>query len=165
MPSALPRVGFASSARFGGKPPAKVTCSFETAATALRPAPHRHLRVEWVAPTWWRHAFIGLSDVPTGWFAFSDDMDGLRQGNLTTCRTMRCCAGHRVLPLTRIPDPSGCHDSFATTTTRCCAASSNGFGFDYEFQADRLVQDGRFRWAPGAACWSTNLHQSWRGFF
>ncbi len=45
-----------------------------------------------------------------------------------------------------VPNPfGGNYESLATTTTRCCAASSTRFGFDYEFaSATDYYKSGRF---------------------
>ncbi|MDP7242069.1 MAG: lysine--tRNA ligase, partial [Rhodospirillales bacterium] len=57
-----------------------------------------------------RNAFAALSDLPTRFFAFSDDMDGLRKvpDNVPNRDKM---AEHLGKPLTAVPDPFGTHES------------------------------------------------------
>ncbi|MDZ7587890.1 MAG: lysine--tRNA ligase [Parasphingorhabdus sp.] len=64
--------------------------------------------------------------------AFSDDMDGLRKvpDNVPQPEML---AAHLGKPLTAIPDPFGCHDSFAAHNNAMLRAFLDRFGFDYEF--------------------------------
>jgi len=94
-----------------------------------------------------RHAFRVLTDdkVKTRLIAFSDDMDGLRKvpDNIPNKEMV---AQHLGKPLTKVPDPFGTYESFATSSdsstsscrrppatpraastklcSRCCRASS-----------------------------------------
>ena len=79
-----------------------------------------------------RHAFEVMTGLPTKLFAFSDDMDGLRKvpGNIPN---QDMVAEHLGLPLTRIPDPFGTHDSFGAHNNARLQAFLDSFGFDYTF--------------------------------
>ncbi len=81
-----------------------------------------------------RHAFAAMSDIPTRLFAFSDDMDGLRKvpGNLPNQAML---AEHLGMPLTRVPDPFGTHESFGAHNNARLRAFLDEFGFDYEFKS------------------------------
>ena len=69
---------------------------------------------------------------PTRLVAFSDDMDGLRKvpDNIENSAVLEANL-HR--PLTRSPDPFGCHESFAHHNNAMLRAFLDRFGFDYEF--------------------------------
>jgi len=130
-------------ARLGGKPPAKGHVLFET-GYGPSGLPHIGTFGEVVRTTMVRHAFQRLSDVPTRLFAFSDDMDGLRKvpDNVPNQEMLR---GHLGLPLTVIPDPFGCHDSFGHHNNAMLRGFLDGFGFDYEFQSStEWYKSGRF---------------------
>jgi lysyl-tRNA synthetase class 1 len=81
-----------------------------------------------------RHAFEVLTcgRVPTRLICFSDDMDGLRRvaPNLPRQEMLAASVG---LPLSRVPDPFGTHDSFAAHNNAQLRAFLDAFGFDYEF--------------------------------
>jgi lysyl-tRNA synthetase class 1 len=79
-----------------------------------------------------RHAFATLSDVPTRLICFSDDMDGLRKvpDNIPNPEHMEPFLG---LPLTRVPDPFGTHQSFGHHNNARLRGFLDAFGFDYEF--------------------------------
>jgi lysyl-tRNA synthetase class 1 len=79
-----------------------------------------------------RHAFATLSDVPSRLICFSDDMDGLRKvpDNIPNPERMEPYLG---LPLTRIPDPFGTHESFGHHNNARLCGFLDAFGFDYEF--------------------------------
>ena len=129
--------------RLGGKPPAKGHVLFET-GYGPSGLPHIGTFGEVVRTTMVRHAFRRLSDVPTRLFAFSDDMDGLRKvpDNVPNQEMLR---GHLGLPLTVIPDPFGCHDSFGHHNNAMLRGFLDGFGFDYEFQSSTdWYKSGRF---------------------
>ncbi len=83
-----------------------------------------------------RHAFRVLTKdaVPTRLIAFSDDMDGLRKvpDNVPN-REMLAQALN--LPLTRVPDPFGTHDSFGAHNNAELRRFLDAFGFDYEFRS------------------------------
>ncbi len=79
-----------------------------------------------------RHAFSLLSEVPSRILCFSDDMDGMRKvpGNLPNQELM---AAHIDLPLTKVPDPYGTHESFGHHNNARLQAFLDDFGFEYEF--------------------------------
>jgi lysyl-tRNA synthetase class 1 len=94
--------------------------------------PHIGTFNEVLRTTMVRKAFHALSDIPTKLIAFSDDMDGLRKvpDNVPNQDMLR---EHLGKPLTRIPDPFGCHESFAHHNNATLREFLDGFGFDYEF--------------------------------
>lgn len=81
-----------------------------------------------------RQAFQLLSDTPTKLIAFSDDMDGFRKvpSNLPNQDML---AQHLGLPLSKVPDPFGSHESFAHHNNARLCDFLDGFGFDYEFKS------------------------------
>ncbi|MET0257842.1 MAG: lysine--tRNA ligase [Methylobacterium sp.] len=83
-----------------------------------------------------RHAFRVLTNdsVPTRLIAFSDDMDGLRKVP-TNVPNQDLLAGALNLPLTRVPDPFGTHDSFGAHNNAELRRFLDAFGFDYEFRS------------------------------
>jgi len=94
--------------------------------------PHIGTFNEVLRTTMVRNAFRALSDVPTRLIEFSDDMDGLRKvpDNVPNGAML---AEHLGKPLSRIPDPFGCHDSFAAHNNAMLRDFLDRFGFDYEF--------------------------------
>ncbi|MBL4800917.1 MAG: lysine--tRNA ligase [Emcibacter sp.] len=96
--------------------------------------PHIGTFGEVVRTTMVRQAFQVLSDTPTKLIAFSDDMDGFRKvpGNLPNQDML---AKHLGLPLTKVPDPFGTHESFAHHNNARLCNFLDGFGFDYEFKS------------------------------
>src|SRR5579872_5504612 len=97
-------------ARIGNKVPAKGYVLFET-GYGPSGLPHIGTFGEVVRTTMVRQAFRRMSDLPTRLFAFSDDMDGLRNvpDNIPNPDMLRKYLGK---PLTRIPDPFGKYESF-----------------------------------------------------
>src|SRR6266481_6265176 len=81
-----------------------------------------------------RRAFQALSDLPTRLFAFSDDMDGLRKVP-SNVPGQDMLEGHLNKPLTAIPDPFGCHDSFGAHNNAALRHFLDQYGFDYEFKS------------------------------
>ncbi len=83
-----------------------------------------------------RHAFRVLTNdaVPTRLIAFSDDMDGLRKvpDNVPNREMLRDALN---LPLTKVPDPFGTHDSFGAHNNAELRRFLDAFGFDYEFRS------------------------------
>ncbi|NWG45932.1 MAG: lysine--tRNA ligase [Alphaproteobacteria bacterium] len=82
-----------------------------------------------------RHAFECLAPgVKTHLIAFSDDMDGLRKvpSNLPNQEML---TAHLGLPLSRVPDPFGTHESFAAHNNARLCAFLDQFGFAYEFRS------------------------------
>ncbi len=91
-----------------------------------------------------RHAFEAMSDIPTRLIAFSDDMDGLRKvpDNVPNGDMLR---EHLGKPLAKIPDPFGCHESFAHHNNAMLRQFLDAYGFDYEFlSATDCYGSGRF---------------------
>ncbi|MEO0693480.1 MAG: lysine--tRNA ligase, partial [Pseudomonadota bacterium] len=91
-----------------------------------------------------RRAFEVISDIPTKLICFSDDMDGLRKvpGNVPNQEAM---AEDLHLPLTRVRDPFGTHDSFGAHNNARLNAFLDQFGFEYEFASSTAYyRAGRF---------------------
>ncbi|PCI45749.1 MAG: lysine--tRNA ligase [Alphaproteobacteria bacterium] len=96
--------------------------------------PHIGTFGEVVRTTMVRQAFQRLSDTPTKLIAFSDDMDGLRKVP-TNLPNQDMLAEYIGMPLTKVPDPFGTHESFAHHNNARLCAFLDGFGFDYEFKS------------------------------
>lgn len=91
-----------------------------------------------------RHAFGIISDIPTRLLCFSDDMDGLRKvpGNLPRQEELKLDLN---LPLTKVRDPFGTHNSFAEHNNARLCAFLDQFGFDYEFASStEYYTSGKF---------------------
>ena len=94
--------------------------------------PHIGTFNEVLRTTMVRHAYEELTGAPTRLLAFSDDMDGLRKVPDNVPQQAMLTA-HLGLPLTKIPDPFGTHDSFAAHNNARLRSFLDRFGFDYEF--------------------------------
>ncbi len=83
-----------------------------------------------------RRAFIALTGgtIPTRLIAFSDDMDGLRKVP-TNVPNQEQLARKLNLPLTKVPDPFGTHESFGHHNNARLCAFLDAFGFEYEFRS------------------------------
>ena len=81
-----------------------------------------------------RRAFMALSDIPTRLFAFSDDMDGMRAVPDNVPQQDMLMA-HLGKPLTSVPDPFGCCESFGHHNNAKLREFLDAFGFEYEFQS------------------------------
>ena len=95
--------------------------------------PHIGTFQEVLRTTLVRRAYEVLSGgAPTRLVAFSDDMDGLRKvpDNIENSAVLEANL-HK--PLSRIPDPAGCHESFAHHNNAMLRAFLDRFAFDYEF--------------------------------
>ena len=106
--------------------------------------PHIGTFGEVARTTWVRHAFTELTGLRSRLLAFSDDMDALRKvpDNVPNGEMLRA---HLGLPLSRIPDPFGTHDSFGAHNNARLRAFLDGFGFDYEFLSSTdCYRAGRF---------------------
>ncbi|MEM9009771.1 MAG: lysine--tRNA ligase [Pseudomonadota bacterium] len=91
-----------------------------------------------------RHAFETLSDIPTRLICFSDDMDGLRKVP-TNVPNREGLAEDLHLPLTRVRDPFGTHESFGAHNNARLCAFLDDFGFEYEFASStEYYRSGRF---------------------
>ena len=79
-----------------------------------------------------RNAFELITGEKTKIVCFSDDMDGFRKvpENLPNQEML---SKHLGLPLTKVPDPFGTHDSFAHHNNSRLINFLDNFGFDYEF--------------------------------
>ncbi|WP_344695506.1 lysine--tRNA ligase [Sphingomonas rosea] len=106
--------------------------------------PHIGTFTEVLRTTWVRRAYEALTGAPTRLIAFSDDMDGLRKvpDNVPNGEVLAAALGK---PLTKVPDPFGCHDSFAHHNNALLRQFLDRFGFDYEFMsATDAYTSGRF---------------------
>jgi lysyl-tRNA synthetase class 1 len=106
--------------------------------------PHIGTFGEVARTSWVRHAYTVLTGKPSRLLAFSDDMDGLRKvpDNVPNRDMLRQYLG---LPLTRIPDPFGTHESFGHHNNARLRGFLDGFGFQYEFgSASDYYASGRF---------------------
>lgn len=91
-----------------------------------------------------RRAFEVLSDIPTKLICFSDDMDGLRKVP-TNVPNQEMVTEDLHLPLTKVRDPFGTHDSFGAHNNARLRAFLDGFGFEYEFASStEYYTSGRF---------------------
>jgi lysyl-tRNA synthetase class 1 len=106
--------------------------------------PHIGTFGEVARTTWVRNAYTALTGRASRLLAFSDDMDALRKvpDNVPNGEMLRA---HLGLPLSRIPDPFGTHDSFGAHNNARLRAFLDGFGFDYEFASSTdYYSAGRF---------------------
>ena len=106
--------------------------------------PHIGTFNEVLRTTMVRHAYAALTGAPTRLVAFSDDMDGLRKvpDNVPDGEMLM---RHLGQPLSRIPDPFGCHASFAHHNNALLRAFLDRFGFDYEFvSSTQMYESGGF---------------------
>lgn len=108
--------------------------------------PHIGTFGEVVRTTMVMDAFRALTDgkVPMTMICVSDDLDGMRKvpGNVPNQDAL---AEHLGKPLTDVPDPFGCHDSFAGHNNAMLREFLDGFGFTYEFKsATELYKAGAY---------------------
>ena len=106
--------------------------------------PHIGTFGEVARTSWVRHAFGVLTGRPSRLIAFSDDMDGLRKvpDNVPNRELLGQFLG---IPLTRVPDPFGTHDSFGAHNNAQLRSFLDSFGFDYEFASSTdYYAAGRF---------------------
>jgi lysyl-tRNA synthetase class 1 len=130
-------------ARYADAPPEKGYVLFET-GYGPSGLPHIGTFGEVVRTTMVRQAFRRMSDLPTRLFTFSDDMDGLRKvpDNVPNQDMLQ---EHLGKPLTSVPDPFGCHESFGHHNNAMLRGFLDDFGFEYEFQsATECYKSGRF---------------------
>ena len=121
----------------------KTTALFET-GYGPSGLPHIGTFGEVARTTWVRRAFSELTGLPSRLLAFSDDMDGLRKvpDNVPNREMLQ---GFLNMPLTRVPDPFGTHESFGAHNNARLRAFLDGFGFDYEFASStEYYASGRF---------------------
>jgi lysyl-tRNA synthetase class 1 len=129
--------------RYEAAPPDRGYVLFET-GYGPSGLPHIGTFGEVMRTTMVRRAFGLISDIPTRLLCFSDDMDGLRKvpSNVPNQEAMRADLG---LPLTRVRDPFGEHESFGHHNNARLRAFLDGFGFEYEFaSATEYYASGRF---------------------
>jgi lysyl-tRNA synthetase class 1 len=119
--------------RLGGKTPEKGYALFET-GYGPSGLPHIGTFGEVARTTMVRRAFMALSDIPTRLFAFSDDMDGMRAvpDNIPQPEML---TEHLGKPLTSVPDPFGCCESFGHHNNAKLREFLDTFGFEYEFHS------------------------------
>ncbi len=129
--------------RYETVPPEKGNVLFET-GYGPSGLPHIGTFGEVARTTMVRRAFEVISDIPTRLICFSDDMDGLRKvpGNVPNQAQM---AEDLNLPLTKVRDPFGTHDSFGAHNNARLRAFLDGYGFEYEFiSSTEYYREGRF---------------------
>lgn len=91
-----------------------------------------------------RHAFEQLTGRQTKLICFSDDMDGMRKVP-PTVPDPKALEPYLEVPLSRVPDPFGTHESFAAHNNARLQDFLDQFGFDYTFQsAAAAYTDGMF---------------------
>lgn len=130
-------------ARYKDKKPEKGYVLFET-GYGPSGLPHIGTFGEVVRTTFVRHAFQQMSDIPTKLYCFSDDMDGMRKvpENVPEQEMLK---QHLGKPLTAVPDPFGCHESFGHHNNAMLRGFLDSFGFEYEFQSSTdWYRSGRF---------------------
>lgn len=106
--------------------------------------PHIGTFGEVVRTTMVRKAFQVISDIPTRLLCVSDDMDGMRKVPdviPNPCEYKKYIG----LPLTKIPDPFGTHESYGHHMNARLRSFLDRFGFEYEFaSATEYYQSGKF---------------------
>ena len=106
--------------------------------------PHIGTFGEVARTTWVRNAFTTLTGQSSKLIAFSDDMDGLRKApdNVPNPEKLEEFIG---IPLCRIPDPFGTHESFSAHNNAMLREFLDSFGFEYEFaSASEYYPSGKF---------------------
>lgn len=100
--------------------------------------PHIGTFGEVARTTWVRNAFTKLTGMPSRLIAFSDDMDGLRKApdNVPNADVLE--RDFLNIPLCRIPDPFGTHESFAAHNNAMLREFLDKFGFEYDFVASSV---------------------------
>ena len=129
--------------RHAGRAPEKGHVLFET-GYGPSGLPHIGTFGEVARTTMVRRAFELISDIPTRLVCFSDDMDGLRKvpDNVPDRAGMAEDLG---LPLSKVRDPFGTHDSFGAHNNARLRAFLDAFGFEYDFASStEYYQSGRF---------------------
>jgi lysyl-tRNA synthetase class 1 len=129
--------------RYAQKPPEKGYVLFET-GYGPSGLPHIGTFGEVARTSMVKNAFEQMSDIPTKLVCFSDDMDGLRKvpTNLPNQELLHPALN---LPLTKVPDPFGTHESFAAHNNAKLCHFLDQFGFEYTFQSStQAYQSGQF---------------------
>ncbi len=129
--------------RYEKRPPGTGDVVFET-GYGPSGLPHIGTFAEVARTTMVRRAFEAISDIPTRLICFSDDMDGLRKAP-TNVPNREMLEEDLDLPLTKVRDPFGTHESFAHHNNARLRAFLDQFGFDYEFASStEYYRAGRF---------------------
>ncbi|HLS19604.1 MAG TPA: lysine--tRNA ligase, partial [Paracoccaceae bacterium] len=129
--------------RYQNKAPEKGHVLFET-GYGPSGLPHIGTFGEVARTTMVRRAFEMISDIPTRLLCFSDDMDGLRKVP-TNVPNREELEQDLHLPLTRVRDPFGCHESFGHHNNALLRQFLDSFGFEYEFASStEYYRAGRF---------------------
>ncbi len=129
--------------RFKSSPPEKGYVLFET-GYGPSGLPHIGTFGEVQRTIMVQRAFAAVSDIPTKLICFSDDMDGLRKvpDNVPNRERME---EDLHLPLSKVRDPFGTHDSFGAHNNARLNAFLDSFGFEYEFaSSSEYYTSGRF---------------------
>jgi lysyl-tRNA synthetase class 1 len=129
--------------RYEKAPPEKGYVLFET-GYGPSGLPHIGTFGEVSRTTMVRRAFETISDIPTKLLCFSDDMDGLRKAP-TNVPNREMLLEDLNLPLTKVRDPFGTHESFGHHNNARLRAFLDQFGFEYEFASStEYYAEGRF---------------------
>ncbi|MEM6727047.1 MAG: lysine--tRNA ligase [Pseudomonadota bacterium] len=129
--------------RYEKAPPSKGYVLFET-GYGPSGLPHIGTFGEVARTTMIRRAFEVISDIPTKLICFSDDLDGMRKvpGNVPNPEALQPAL---QMPLTKVPDPFGTHESFGHHNNAMLRRFLDTFGFEYEFiSATDFYGSGRF---------------------
>lgn len=106
--------------------------------------PHIGTFQEVARTTMVRRAFELLTGRETKLISFSDDMDGFRKAP-PNVPNRAMLEKYLQMPLTKVPDPFGEHESFAHHNNARLRAFLDDFGFDYEFvSATEMYESGAF---------------------
>ncbi|NNE39996.1 MAG: lysine--tRNA ligase [Marinicaulis sp.] len=106
--------------------------------------PHIGTFQEVARTTMVRRAFELLTGRETKLISFSDDMDGMRKVP-PTVPNPETLEPYLEVPLSRVPDPFGTHESFAHHNNARLKAFLDQFGFEYEFASStEEYESGRF---------------------
>ncbi|MDF3047591.1 MAG: lysK [Candidatus Midichloriaceae bacterium] len=126
-----------------GKLPKKGYVLFET-GYGPSGLPHIGTFGEVVRTTMVRKAFEQISGMPTRLFCVSDDMDGMRKVPDIIPNSQEYLK-YIGLPLTKVTDPFGTHESYGHNMNARLRAFLDGFGFEYEFlSATDCYKNGTF---------------------
>ncbi|SMF61526.1 lysine--tRNA ligase [Allosphingosinicella indica] len=129
--------------RFPEGPPEGRAIVFET-GYGPSGLPHLGTFQEVARTLWVKQALAELADWPSRLIAFSDDMDGMRKvpPNMPNHDLLQ----HNIdKPLSVVPDPYGCHESYAAHNNGLLRQFLDRFGFEYEFLASSdCYGSGRF---------------------
>ncbi len=131
--------------RINNKTPKKGYVLFQT-GYGPSGLPHIGTFGEVARTTMVKKAFERLTndEIPTKLFCFSDDLDGLRKVP-TNVPNQELLAQYLKMPLTKVPDPFGTHDSFGGHNNARLCSFLDKYGFDYEFlSSTQVYASGKF---------------------